>query len=227
MSFLSIRITPAQFASDLACGILLLMSKRYPIPAGESRVELQVKNSRFIGRATYTPSVETAKAFIKQVKKEEPNNTHAVYAFAVGHGASVTHGMSDAGEPSGTAGRPALAVVKGSGLGDVTAVIIRYFGGTKLGTGGLVKAYTETAQLALAELSTTEKVEYKSVQITVPYAQYEQIKRLVEAHQGQIDNEVFGADVTLYLTFIVDDLPDFESALADATRGQVSTAEFD
>ncbi len=201
------------------------MSNRYPIPAGEARVELQVKNSRFIGRAGYTPSIEAAKAFIEQIKTEQPGSTHAVYAFAVGHGASVTRGMSDAGEPSGTAGRPTLAVVKGSGLGDVTVVIIRYFGGTKLGTGGLVKAYTETAQLTLAELPLTEKVERQSAQITVPYAQYEQIKRLVESHHGQIDNEAFAANVTLRLTFIVDDLPAFESALSDLTRGQVSVVK--
>jgi uncharacterized YigZ family protein len=130
--------------------------------------------------------------------------------------------MSDAGEPSGTAGRPALAVVKGSGLGDVTVVIIRYFGGTKLGTGGLVRAYTEAAQLALAELSVTEKIERQLVQVTMPYAQYEQIKRLIEAHNGQVDDEAFAAEVTLYLTLAVDDLSDFESALAEATRGRVS-----
>lgn len=134
-----------------------MSSKRYPIPAGEVRIELHVKNSRFIGRAGYTPNVAEAKAFIEKVKAEEPGCTHAVYAFAIGHGAAVTHGMSDAGEPSGTAGRPALAVVKGSGLGDVTVVIVRYFGGTKLGTGGLVKAYTETAQAVLAALPVTER----------------------------------------------------------------------
>jgi len=198
------------------------MSTRYPIPAGESRIELRVKNSRFIGRAGYTPSVAEAKAFIEQVKGEEPNNSHAVYAYAIGYGASVTHGMSDAGEPSGTAGRPALAVVKGSGLGDVAVVIVRYFGGTKLGTGGLVKAYTEAAQLALTELPITEKVERRSVLVRVTYSDYEQVKRLVEAHQGQIEAEDFAADVTMYLTFITDDLPAFESALADATRGQAS-----
>jgi len=196
------------------------MSNRYPIPAGDSRIELRVKNSRFIGRAGYTPSVAEAKAFIEQVKGEEPNNSHAVYAYAIGYGASVTHGMSDAGEPSGTAGRPALAVVKGSGLGDVTVVIIRYFGGTKLGTGGLVKAYTEATQLALAELDITEKVERQSVEVKVAYSDYEQIKRLVEAHQGQIEAEEFTTDVTMQLTFIIDDLPAFESALADVTNGQ-------
>ena len=198
------------------------MSKCYPIPAGEARIELQVKNSRFIGRAAYTPSVEAAKAFIEQVKLEEPGCTHAVYAFAVGNGAAVTHGMSDAGEPSGTAGRPALAVVKGSDLGDVTVVIVRYFGGTKLGTGGLVKAYTEATQLVLAELPLTEKVERQSAQITVPYAYYEPVKRLIEAHRGQVEAEEFAAEVTLHLTFGIDDLPAFQAAVAEATSGQVT-----
>jgi uncharacterized YigZ family protein len=201
------------------------MSSRYPIPAGESRIELQIKNSRFIGRAAYTPTVEQAKTFIEQVKAEEAGCTHAVYAFAVGHGASVTHGMSDAGEPSGTAGRPALAVVKGSNLGDVTVVIIRYFGGTKLGTGGLVKAYTEAAQLALAELPVTEKVELRAVRVVIPYGFYEQCKRLIETHHGQIEAEDFAAEVSLRLTFTIDDLPAFESALAEASSGQVGLVD--
>ena len=200
------------------------MSQRYPIPGGEARIELQVKNSRFIGRAAYTPSVDEARAFIDRVKAEEPGCTHAVYAFAVGYGTSVTHGMSDAGEPSGTAGRPALAVVKGSGLGDVTVVIVRYFGGTKLGTGGLVKAYTETAQLALAELPRTEKVEVHTVTLAIPYGSYEQIKRLIEAFHGQVEAETFTTEVTLRLVFAVEDLPNFAAAVSEATSGQVTVA---
>ena len=195
------------------------MSKIYPIPAGESRVELIIKNSRFIGRAAYTPSVDEAKAFIEQVKREEPNYSHAVYAFAVGHGATVTHGMSDAGEPSGTAGRPTLAVVKGSNLGDVTVVTVRYFGGTKLGTGGLVKAYTESAQFALEELPVTERIEKRSVEIMIAYGFYEQCVRLVNQHQGEIKGEEFATDVTLNALFIETDLPTFERELTDLTHG--------
>ncbi len=198
------------------------MSGRYQIPAGEARIEIQVKNSRFIGRAGYTPTVAEARAFIERVKMEEPGSTHAVYAFAVGHGATVTHGMSDAGEPSGTAGRPALAVVKGGGLGDVTVVIVRYFGGTKLGTGGLVKAYTEAAQSVLAVLPLTEKVERKSVRVAVPYHYYELCQRLVEVHHGQVDSEEFGVEINLQLTFTADDLPVFQSALAEATHGKIT-----
>ncbi len=198
------------------------MSQRYPIPAGESSIELQVKNSRFVGRAGYTPSVEEARAFIEKVKTEHPNCSHVVYAFAVGYGATVIHGMSDAGEPSGTAGRPALAVGKGCGLGDVTVVIVRYFGGTKLGTGGLVKAYTESAQLALAELAVTEKVERRTVQVVIPYSFYEQCQRLVESHRGQVEEEAFTTEVTLHVTFAVDDMSDFASDLAETSRGQIA-----
>jgi uncharacterized YigZ family protein len=197
------------------------MGTSYPIPEGESRIELRIKNSRFIGRAGYTPSVDEAKAFVERIKAEESGYTHAVYAFAVGHGASVIHGMSDAGEPSGTAGRPALAVVKGSGLGDVTVVLIRYYGGTKLGTGGLVKAYTEAAQMALAELAVTEKAEHQSVLVVVPYSFYEQCKRLIDAHHGQIETEEFAVEVRMQLSFTVDELPAFEVDLAEATGGQV------
>lgn len=197
------------------------MSDRYPIPASESRIELVIKNSRFVGRAAYTPTVETAKAFIEQVKREEPGATHAVYAYAIGHGAAVTHGLSDAGEPSGTAGRPALAVVKGSALGDVTVVIIRYFGGTKLGTGGLVKAYTEATQLALAALPLTEKVDRLTVEVKLPYSFYEQTRRLLEAHQAQIDSETFTTEVRLKFSFGREDWPALEQELLELTSGQI------
>ncbi len=121
-------------------------SERYPIPATFARTEIRVINSRFIGSADYTPTVDDAKAFIARIREEFPDATHHVYAFLAGYGASVTAGMSDDGEPSGTGGRPMLAVLQGSGLGDITVVATRYFGGTLLGTGlglALVARLTE------------------------------------------------------------------------------------
>ena len=113
------------------------MNLRYPIPAATTRITITVVNSRFIGTADYTPSVESARAFVASIKAELPDATHHCHAFLIGYGASVTAGLSDAGEPAGTAGRPMLAVLRGADLGDVTVVVTRYFGGTLLGTGAL------------------------------------------------------------------------------------------
>lgn len=151
----------------------------YRIPAEAARIELQVKNSRFIATAGRTDTVEAAKAMIHAVRAEMPGANHHVYAFRVGHGASVTEGVSDDGEPSGTSGPPVLAVVRGSDIGDITVVITRFFGGTKLGTGGLVSAYSESARQVLAVLRTEEKVERKTVHLTFPYTAVDRMMRLL------------------------------------------------
>lgn len=201
------------------------MTDRYPIPAEATQIELVIQRSRFITHATCTPTVEVARAFIAEMREIYSDASHHVYAFAVGYGATVTYGMSDAGEPSGTAGKPTLAVVKGCGLGDVAVVTTRYFGGIKLGTGGLVKAYTEAAQLVLAEIPRTEKVERKTVSLIVPYHLYEQVKRLVADHQGAVDDETFAVEITLQLTFALSDLPAFEDDLQALSSGQLRVFE--
>ncbi len=179
------------------------MSDRYPIPAGTHEIEIVIRRSRFISNVMFTPTVDDARAFIAEISRRYPDASHHVYAFAVGYGASVVHGMTDAGEPSGTAGKPTLAVVRGSGLGDVTVVTTRYFGGTKLGTGGLVKAYTEAAQLVLAEVPRAEKVERREVSVALPYHFYEPVRRLVGQYEGKITAEDFAAEVRLTLIFPV------------------------
>jgi putative IMPACT (imprinted ancient) family translation regulator len=143
----------------------------------------------------------------------------------VGFGASVTDGCNDGGEPSGTAGRPMLAVLQGSGLGDVAAVVSRYFGGTKLGTGGLVRAFGGALKAALEQLPRAERVERKTFLLELPYALYEQVKRLTLAHRGEIGGEEFGATVLLTLTFIVDDIDPFRRALTDLSAGRLELVE--
>jgi uncharacterized YigZ family protein len=138
----------------------------------------------------------------------------------VGHGATTTLGMSDDGEPSGTAGRPVLAVLRGSGLGDAVLVVTRYFGGTLLGTGGLVHAYGDAARAVLAELPQTEKIERRELTVTLPYAAYEPARRLVAAHAGSILDEVFAADVTLRALLPAAQLETFVAALGETTGGQ-------
>ncbi len=198
------------------------MAERYFIPDGRAQTELVVRRSRFISRATYTPSVEAAKTFIAEIRHTYPDASHHVYAFAVGYGASVTNGMTDDGEPAGTAGKPTLAVVKGCGLGDVAVVTTRYFGGTKLGTGGLVKAYTESAQLVLAKIPRIEKIEKETVTFTLPYNLYERVTRLVEHHEGEIEQETFGVEVTLKLILPLSQAPAFAADLAELSAGRIS-----
>src|SRR5438552_3674735 len=119
------------------------------IPAGAARTEIRASNSRFIATAG--------------VRAAMPDASHHVYAYIVGHGATTTLSMTDDGEPPGTAGRPVMAVLKGSGLGDVALVITRYFGGTLLGTGGLVRAYGDAAKAVLAILPRAEKIDRRDL----------------------------------------------------------------
>ncbi len=194
---------------------------RYPIPAEETETELMVINSRFIASAAPAFSVEMAKEFIHQIRARYPDATHHVPAFLVGYGASVTAHCSDDGEPSGTAGRPALAVLQGSGLGDVVVVITRYFGGTKLGTGGLVRAYTDSVKAVLEILPRAERIPTYTVMSTLPYNLFERVRLLCAAHQGKILDEEFGADVTLTIQFAVECFAQFQAELTELSRGTV------
>lgn len=191
----------------------------YPIPAREARIEIRVKNSRFIATAAPVFSVDEARAFVARVKEEFADATHNVPAFVVGHGAATTAHCNDDGEPSGTAGRPLLAVLQGSGLGDAAIVVTRYFGGTKLGTGGLVRAYGDAGRAVLEVLPRAQKVATHTVLLAVPYNLFEQVRLLVAEHGGQILDEQFAADVTVTGRFVVGQLRAFQEALQELSNG--------
>jgi uncharacterized YigZ family protein len=194
---------------------------RYLIPAQETRVEITVVNSRFIATAAPVFSVDEAKAFITKVRDEFADASHNVPAYLIGHGASVVAHCSDDGEPSGTAGRPALAVVRGSGLGDIAVVVTRYFGGTKLGTGGLVRAYGDAVREVLAVLPRAEKVATHTAMMAVPYTYFERVRRTIAAHNGQVLDEDFAADVTLTARFAVEHFSAFQASLQELSNGQL------
>ena len=198
------------------------MSSQSPklIPAGLARAEIRASNSRFIASAAPAATVEAARAFIVGVRAEMPDASHHVYAYIVGHGATTTLSMTDDGEPPGTAGRPVMAVLKGSGLGDVALVITRYFGGTLLGTGGLVRAYGDAAKAVLAILPRAEKIDRRELSITLPYAAYESARRLIAAHAGSILGETFAADVSLHVSLPLVEVAAFTAEIAETTAGQ-------
>ena len=185
----------------------------------------EVAHSRFIATAGLVTSVEAARAFIAGVRAEMPDASHHVYAYIIGHGNTTTLGMSDDGEPSGTAGRPVMGVVKGSGLGDVIVVVTRYFGGTLLGTGGLVHAYGDAAKAVLAIMPREEKIERRTLVIVVDYASYEQTRRLIAAHASTITIEEFAADVTIEVSVPLEQQPLLASAVTELTAGKAQIVE--
>ena len=200
------------------------MSKRYSIPARETRAEIRVVNSRFTATLAPVFSVDEARAFIARVREEFADATHNVPAYVIGHGASVIAHCNDDGEPWGTAGQPALAVLQGSGLGDAAVVISRYFGGTKLGTGGLVRAYGDAVREVIAATPRAEKVPTYMVMLATPYNLFEQVRLLVAAHNGNVLDEEFAADVTVTAQFTVEHLPAFQDALRELSHGTLAAA---
>src|SRR5512140_623526 len=145
------------------------MSKPYAVPLNEIRREQVVVNSRFIATLAPVFSIEEARTFVARLKKEYADASHNVPAYIIGGGNTVTEYFSDDGEPSGTSGRPALSVLRGSGMGDVVVVVTRYFGGTLLGTGGLVKAYTESTQLVVNAVARGRRVPVNVALLAIPY----------------------------------------------------------
>jgi uncharacterized YigZ family protein len=191
----------------------------YFVPARETRIEHRVVNSRFIATLAPAFSVDEARAFIARIQEEFADATHHVPAYVIGHGAAVTAHCNDDGEPSGTAGRPALAVLQGSGLGDAVVVVTRYFGGTKLGTGGLVRAYGDAVRAVLKAAPRAVKTLTHTVMIEIPYPLYEIVNRLIPTYEGKVLDRTFAVHVTVTARFPVARYPAFRGALREVSSG--------
>ncbi len=192
---------------------------RYPIPKNRVRVEHRAGNSRFIATLQYADTVEAARACIQEIHDEMPDATHHVYAYKIGYGGSITEGMSDDGEPSGTSGPPALAVLRGADVGDTVIVITRYFGGTKLGTGGLVAAYGASAKLVIAAMETIEKVDRVLLRIQIPYALQERVRTVFETCDALIETTEYASEVTYTLQLPCDVQSQFSEAVKNLSAG--------
>lgn len=199
----------------------------YPIPAQETQIELTVVNSRFIATALGVDSVPAVKAALARLRAMLPEANHHVYAYRIGFGNSIVEGMSDDGEPTGTAGPPALAVLRGANIGDILVVITRIFGGTKLGTGGLVRAYSDATRLVLEAVPRQLKIARQQIGLEFAYTYYERIKILIREHDGALDDETFGQDVTLIVTLPEAAVAAFSRQLTDLTAGRAQIVLFD
>jgi uncharacterized YigZ family protein len=197
------------------------MDKNYIIPLNETRLEHVIVNSRFIATIAPVFRVEEARAFIAHIKDEFADANHNVPAYILGGGNTITEFCSDDGEPAGTAGKPALAVLRGSGLGDVAVVVTRYFGGTLLGTGGLVKAYTESTQLVVNAVQRGRSVMVNVSMLAIPYNLLERVRLITNRNNGKVLSEDFGADITLTLQFPVAAFNGFQNELRELSAGKL------
>lgn len=200
----------------------------YSIPAGPVTAEDSIKKSRFITLLSHTADIESARTFIRTVKAAHPAAAHHCWAYVAGAPTdSQVLGFSDDGEPSGTAGKPMLAQLQGSGLGEVTAVVVRYFGGIELGTGGLVKAYGQGVQQALKLLPLATKVPMQAFTLELDYTMMSDVEHVITRCGGHIIHQTFLEKVSLEFNLPMTGVADFERQLSDVSRGSLFLAQPD
>ena len=181
----------------------------YPIPSESVETELEVKKSRFITRAAIAPERSAAMAVLEQARRDYPDARHHCWAYLLGNPQQPgSLAMSDDGEPSGTAGKPILNVLQHSGIGDLVVVVIRYFGGIKLGAGGLVRAYSAAAQQAIDALPVEQRVPRIHCRVACDFAQEHYLRHWLTGQDALLGEALYSTGVELPV-----DLP--VAALAD------------
>ena len=192
----------------------------YLIPTNPVTISEEIKKSRFITLLAHTSGVNEAKDFIQQVKLQHLTARHHCWAFVAGRPTdSQQLGFSDYGEPSGTAGKPILAQLMGSGIGEITAVVVRYYGGIKLGTGGLVRAYGSGVQQALKQIEVKYKVPQVEYTLQCDYGQLAIVETLLQQVEGQIIGSEYAQFVTLHLSLPATQASQVGDKLRDLSRG--------
>lgn len=191
------------------------------IPKNYFSTEETIKGSRFLAELFPILSQAEVREKIKSQKQKYADATHVCHAFICGKNAEIM-GMSDDGEPGGTAGRPMLDVLKGSGATNLLVTITRWFGGTLLGTGGLVHAYGDGVKNVLSVAEFEELVEKSSFSIVCDYQQYQIVKKIFEKFTLYDVSEDFGETITIKGNIAEKDFEDFKKRIYDGTNGKVS-----
>lgn len=185
----------------------------YPAPAGESWGEIREKGSVFLAWIGPAADEESAKAALESLARKHPDASHHCWAWRLG--SPPRERSSDAGEPSGTAGVPILQVLRGAGLSDVMAVVVRWFGGTKLGKGGLARAYAAAAREALVQLPVARRVPTVRLSLQIPYEKVGAVKRLVHPPEVELESEDYAEAAQMILVIHEDRRDALLEALAD------------
>jgi uncharacterized YigZ family protein len=194
---------------------------RYPIPAQRFRSEIEVERSRFVATVQEVTSPDAAQAFVAEIKTEFPDANHNCWAYLVGPpGSSDRIGLSDDGEPHGVAGKPILTVLQHSGLGDTAVVVTRYFGGIKLGKGGMVKAYTAAVQAALEQLPRARRIDWAYLAVSFDYPLLTPLQRRIPDFEAEELASSYADKVSLEIRLPQEQLAVFENMFADLTAGQ-------
>ncbi|HSG30882.1 MAG TPA: YigZ family protein [Thermodesulfobacteriota bacterium] len=195
----------------------------YKVPSKTVTVEQVIKNSKFITSVTRVTDKQKAKEFIDTVSKKYSDASHNCYAFVAGNPDSTTDiGFGDDGEVSGTAGKPILSVLQHKKIGEIVVVVSRYFGGTKLGTGGLVRAYTSSVQDALDKLPLEDCVALKSITLKFDYQYENTVRQVLNKFSLEIADSIYTDNVDMKLEVPEDNLNQLETELQNSTSGKVN-----
>lgn len=183
------------------------------MPVDRSEAEVREQGSRFIAYLAPAPSALAAKEFLGELRKRYPDATHHCFAWRIGWPAAER--AADAGEPSGTAGQPILRALAGAGVTDVVAVVVRWFGGTQLGKGGLARAYTAATLAALEVLPTRREFPRRRLRLRIAYDRVGAVKRLVRAPAVELASETYAAEAELVLAVVESELAALLATLED------------
>lgn len=195
---------------------------RYLVPSAMQRSEIEVKRSRFITTIQATACREHSREFIKQIQHEFADANHNCWACVIGApGSTLEAGMSDDGEPRGAAGKPMLTALLHSEIGDISVVVTRYFGGIRLGKGGMARAYTDAVLNGLAQLETLEKIDYQALSLTLAYPLLEQVQVLYRDYEIDIIEHCYADNVTIKLRLPREHVHAFTLHITELSHGQI------
>ena len=192
--------------------------EEYLVPTADADAEFTEKRSRFIGHIFRAECEEDALAALKRMRERYWDASHNVYAYIIRSGPTR---YSDDGEPGGTAGMPVLDVLQREGICDVCCVVTRYFGGTLLGTGGLVRAYGRAARAALEASGVSERRVWERLEIPTPYGLFEQVKKELGRSGGVLTETLFGSEVTVRAMLPAGETERFRHALTELSAGSI------
>lgn len=195
----------------------------YLVPAASVEWSEEIKKSRFVTLLGHAPDVAAARSWISDVRAAHPGARHHCWAYVAGApDDSQVLGFSDDGEPAGTAGKPILAQLMGSGIGEICAVVVRYYGGILLGTGGLVKAYGGGVGSALRELQTERRQEMADTWLTCDYGDLALLEHLQAQFSGITLHADYAESVTLHLQWPQALLAQVDERLIERSQGRLS-----